>query len=325
MADRRYRTPEELAYLRKVYPTGVPVKEIANKLGIRPEDVYYAVSYYHIERRRSYQPTRIEWSAKEIRFIRKNFFQMTNAELAKALKKKRTKVREKCYELGLKRMEMEYWTPEQVQFMKDNYRTMGDTEIASILQERWTKKKGWSKKHVEKKRRYLGIKRTVAEEFQIRTGRYDAKDYKDFNGKMFPQGKKRLWFQNGKYRWMIKVGNEFVHYHRYKWEKHRGPIPKNKKLHFIDGDTTNCKLSNLVLLTKAALARRISNKNHSELSDSYIAGLLSWRSPDMKKHIINHPGIIDAKRKQIINNRKMGHHRCKKGSPAISKLKKQTT
>src|SRR5690606_24936246 len=116
---------------------------------------------------------------------------------------------------------------------------------------------------------------------------------------------------------------KFVHYHRYKWEKHRGPIPKNKKLHFLDGDTTNCKLSNLVLLTRAQLARRISNKNHRELSDSYIAGILSWRDPEMKRHIMNHPGIIDAKRQQIIAHRKMGIHRCKKDSPIISKQQNQ--
>lgn len=322
MADRRYRTPEHLAYLRKVYPTGVPVKEIATKLGLRPDDVYYSASYYNIERRRSYQPKRIEWTAREIAFIKANFHRMTNPELARKLKKKLTKVREKCYELGLKHMEMEYWTSEQVQYLKDNYRTMGDTAIAAVFQERWPKKKVWSKKHIEKKRMYLGIKRTVAEEFEIRTGRFNAKDYKDLNGKTFPEGKKRLWFSNGKYRWMIKVGNQFIHYHRYKWEKHRGPIPKNKKIHFIDGDTTNCRLSNLVLLTRTELARRISNKNHSELSDSYIAGLLSWRDPEMKKHIINHPGILEAKRQQIIANRQLGLHRCKKDSPIISKPQK---
>lgn len=328
MADRRYRSPEEIAYLRKVYPTGVPVKKIAAHLGIKPEEVYYSVSYYRIERRRSYQPKRIEWSNREINFIKKNFYSMTNAQLAQALKKKVTKVREKCYDLGLKKMEMEYWTEEQVQFLKENYRTIGDAELARMFQERWPKNKLWTKKHIDKKRGYLGLNRTLEEQFTIRTGRFNANDYKDLidgRTKHFPQGKKRLWFQNGKYRWMIKVGNQFIHYHRYKWEKHRGPIPDGYKLHFKDGDTTNCRLTNLELLSKSQLAKKVSDKNHSELSDSYIAGILSWRDPEMKKVVINHPGILEAKRQQILYNRSVGLHRCKKGSPAISKRKKQTT
>lgn len=321
MADRRYRSAAEIDYLRKVYPTGVPVKTIAKKLGISTSDVYYSVSYYQIERRRSHQPNRIEWSTRDIQFIKKNFHSMTNVQLAKKLKKKLTKVRDKCRELGLKHMELEYWTPEQVDYLKANYKTKGDTQLAAEFQQRWPKKKLWTFKHIDKKRGYLGLKRTIEEQFTIRTGRFNADDYKDLKDgrvKEFPQGKKRLWFQNGKYRWMIKIGKSFVHYHRYKWEKLRGPIPDGYKLHFKDGDTTNCRISNLELLTRSALAKKVSDKNHSELSDSYIAGILSWRDPEMKKHIINHPGILDAKRQQILSNRKMGLHRCKKGSPQIS-------
>lgn len=39
---------------------------------------------------------------------------------------------------------------------------------------------------------------------------------------------------------------EFVH--RAVWEKHYGPIPKGKKISFLDGNKDNCSIENLVLL-----------------------------------------------------------------------------
>lgn len=316
-------TKRRMSYLLKHYPIGTPVDEIAKHIGCSIQTVYDRAKYLNIPRAKKSPANAIQWSLKMLAYLRNNYQKKNNWQLSKDLGLKITAVRIKLYEIGLKRMEMEYWTDEQVEYLKANYKAKGDQELAAEFQKLWPKKKLWTKKHIEKKRMYLGIKRTTREQFLIRTGRFNPDDYKDLQGQEFPEGKKRLWFQNGKYRWMIKIGRTFVHLHRYLWEKKHGPIPKNKKLHFIDGDTTNCKLSNLVLLTRSELARRISHRNHAQLSDSYIAGLLSWRDPALKKLIINHPGIINAKREQIIQNRKIGLHRCKKSSPVISKPSKQ--
>lgn len=51
---------------------------------------------------------------------------------------------------------------------------------------------------------------------------------------------------------------KFVLKHRWIWEKHLGPIPKGCQIHFMDGDRTNCDISNLELITTSENARRNS-------------------------------------------------------------------
>jgi hypothetical protein len=116
---------------------------------------------------------KIQWTNDQLKFLKKNFYKLTNRKLADALGLKLTSVRTKCYELGLKRMELEYWTKEQVRFLRQNYKKIGDLELAEIFNQKWHKDKGWSKKHIEKKRRYLGLKRTEEEKnlIPIRTVR----------------------------------------------------------------------------------------------------------------------------------------------------------
>jgi hypothetical protein len=58
-----------------------------------------------------------------------------------------------------------------------------------------------------------------------------------------------------------KTGREYVHiklsdskwvlYHRYLWEQEHGPIPAKMKLAFINGNSLDCRLENLKLMTYA--------------------------------------------------------------------------
>lgn len=107
------------------------------------------------------------WTDEMIQFLKDNFFTMTNPQLAQSLNLRLTVTRNKCKELGLRRIEMEYWTVEQVQFLKDNYTNKGDVEIAEIFEQRWPKNKKWIKQHICKKRKYLKLKRTKEQVFAI--------------------------------------------------------------------------------------------------------------------------------------------------------------
>ena len=64
-----------------------------------------------------------EWTPFELNFIRCHFDKLTNFQLSHMLGLKLTMLRMKCYEMGLKRMELEYWTDEQVNYLKANYKT----------------------------------------------------------------------------------------------------------------------------------------------------------------------------------------------------------
>lgn len=108
-----------------------------------------------------------KWSAENIQFLKDNFFKLTNLQLSQSVDKTLTVTRNKCAELGLKRIEMEYWTEEQIQYLKDNYHTKGDVEIAEIFEVKWPKNKKWRKQHIRKKRGYLKLHRSEEEIFVI--------------------------------------------------------------------------------------------------------------------------------------------------------------
>lgn len=54
----------------------------------------------------------------------------------------------------------------------------------------------------------------------------------------------------------IKHNGNFVLLHRLVWEQSNGPIPHKHKISFKDGNTLNCELSNLELMTYSDSMRR---------------------------------------------------------------------
>ena len=61
----------------------------------------------------------------------------------------------------------------------------------------------------------------------------------------------------------VKVDGQrqMVYKHRWVWEQHHGEIPKGMVVSFRNGIRTDCRIENLILLTRAELAR---------LNQSYI-------------------------------------------------------
>jgi hypothetical protein len=210
-------------------------------------------------------------------FLKENYQELTNKELANALGLKLTRTRQELYKLGLKRMELEYWTNEQVQFLRDNYKNFGDTELAEIFEVKWFKAKGWCKKHIEKKRRYLFLKRTIKQKELIKIrntkmGRFAAcaKNRWKTTGQT-PIGEKRVWFTTGANLpfVVIKTKTGFVHYNRFLWEKEKGKIPAGMNVVVNGSDRINYTIKDLELLTNAQLsARNSANRVPAELKQT---------------------------------------------------------
>lgn len=219
---------------------------------------------------------KILFSDKDIQFIKDNFQIMTNDEIAAGLNLKKTRVRTLAYEMGLKRMEMEYWTPTQVAFLRENYQSIGDVEIAEIFENEWPKNKVWTKKHIEKKRRYLNLKRTKIElqEVHIRnkiSGRLAVANKKrwDVTGSN-PIGTILIWNTNGYQMAHIKTENGYVHYARWLWKKHYGDIPAGYNIVRKEGCPEIPTLEFLEQITKAENAVRNVQKHNKlpqELKD----------------------------------------------------------
>ena len=193
----------------------------------------------------------------EEEFIKDNFFSMTNQELANALGLKLTKLRGFAYALGLKRMELEYWTETQVDFLKLNYKEIGDTELAEIFEIKWKKNKGWTKKHIEKKRRYLNLKRTTLEKKKIKhrntqMGRFSecAKKKWETTGQA-PIGEKRIWYHPDNTPFVvIKTKKGFVHYNPWLWKKHKGKIPDGFIVRNFSNKLLEVQITDLKLITR---------------------------------------------------------------------------
>ena len=170
----------------------------------------------------------------------------------------------RLYELGLYHLELEYWTEEQVLFLHENYKSMGDTEIAEVFTVLWPKKKGWSKKHIVKKRRYLNLKRTEIEIQKIldrnkQQGRYSVNHWKRWFNREAEIGTIRTW---GSIQ-VIKTNSGWVHYAPFLWKENFGPIPTG----FVVARKIKSKpvsVENLELISKGELARRNSIMNYPE-------------------------------------------------------------
>lgn len=200
---------------------------------------------------------RIVWQQWQLDFLNANWERMTAEELSDELGITKTKVREKKYELGFYKLKLEYWTPEQINFLRLNYQEMGDTEMAAEFNKRWHKEKGWSKKHIEKKRRHLHLKRTAAQKKEIHQRNVDngmfamcpVKAWK-IRGTAAPIGEIRIWDHYGYPLKVIKTEDGFVHYTRWLYEKHNGPVPDNCIVRVKDGNPLNVVLDNLVLISR---------------------------------------------------------------------------
>lgn len=215
-------------------------------------------------------------------------------------------VRRICYQLGLKRMVLEYFTKQQIVFLSTHYMTIGDSEMAEIFQRKWPKQKPWNKKHIEKKRNYLGYHRTREQIKSIHTrnvknGKFAICPVKawDKRGRA-PEGEVRYWSHSTGQKFpVIKYQGKFVHWCRWAWKKYFGMIPTGKKVVFKDGNPYHLSPDNLELLSHAELARRNAVKSSQNLSNNYIAGLLTPRNPSLRQIIKQQIDILNIKRKQL--------------------------
>jgi len=105
------------------------------------------------------------------------------------------------------------WTKKEHAFLVKNYRSIGDTKLAELFNDKFPKDYSWTKKQIEKRRNYFGLKRTKEEERRLRKlNNKDGRHFKawDKRGRA-PEGTIRNWGD----RVFIKVNGKFVDYYRH--------------------------------------------------------------------------------------------------------------
>ena len=176
-------------------------------------------------------------------------------------------------------MSVHKYTREQVAFIYKNYLGVSSQELADIFN-----KKFKTDLHVRKIRAFKSnrkLKSGVSTRFhseqipfnkgkkypgQINTGSF-KKGQDAINKK--PIGTERICSKDGYI--VIKVQDEGRYQDRWKlkhrvvWEEANGPIPPGYRVKFLNGDRTDCRLENLMLISFSAMAR--FNQNDMETGD----------------------------------------------------------
>jgi hypothetical protein len=307
-----YWTPEMYDRLRTLYPvhtnkqleklTGWCVKELqyrAGRIGLKKDKEAHKKALSKIA-----NPEHID------KFITKNFDQYSNKELATMLGCSIGHVRARCYAMGMLRMTLEYWTEEQINFLIENYQVIGDKELAEIFNNMWSKEKGWTFKHIEKKRLYLKLKRSKEELHQIylrnlENGRWLNNEIQNRwdHSNLAKDGCIRLWkMSGGKQIPVIKVNGEWRHWAPYAWELEHGAIPEGHIVAYI-GDPSIIDVSNLELTTRSDLSRRIGIKNNGQLTDNGVAAMLARKDEALRLALRENKPLLELKRQQILLQR----------------------
>lgn len=96
--------------------------------------------------------------------------------------------------------------------------------------------------------------------------------------------------------------------HQYAWECAHGKVPKGYCISFKDGDSMNCTVENLELITRGNNMKR--NSCSVRLTDSYIAQTLARKKGgvglvdfELKETIMHNKPLIELKRKSLILKR----------------------
>lgn len=308
-------TKEQKQQLRELYPTHSN-REIAKMTGWNYTEILNVSKNMGLKKdpsTKSRSAGKIIPTQEQLKFIEENYHKLNNSELAKALGFKITKTREFLYSLGFKRMDLEYWTQEQIDFLLENYSTVGDTELAEIFNSKWPKQKGWSKKHIEKKRRYLGLKRSSDQLKAIRQDWADKGLYAESVRKRWittgsnPLGEIVWWNHHGRLIPHIKTDTGYVQYGRYRYQQLNGTIPEGFIVAFSDNDPMNISDKNLVLKTRSEMT--MINSASQNLTNNYVIGMMTQGNPELRDALRSFPELIEIKRQQLLLQREINNEK----------------
>ncbi len=204
---------------------------------------------------------------KILTYAKENLQTMSNVQIAENLGISIKSLRKVLYANNIKRLELEFWTKEQVDYLKRNYKKIGDSEIAEYFQKKFPKKKIWTKKHIEKKRLYLKLKRTPEELKLIHSRNTKKGRFAICNKKRWlatgvtPIGTIVFWSNQTKKRHFIRTEKGFVCYNRFLWESQNGKIPKGMCVARKNDNETPAQIEELELISRAELGRRNKLEN----------------------------------------------------------------
>lgn len=217
------------------------------------------------------------WSVQEDEFLRQNYEKMTTRELGGAIGRTKQAVMNRLKKLGI-RLSIE----EKERRLKDNIFKVGQTPWNKGIHCRFSPATEFKKGQKPKNIKSIGS-------VSVRT-------------KIMPDGKEQ------KYLFVKVSENKWVLLHRLLWEQNYGKIPDGFVVRFKDGDSMNCVLENLELISRKENRNR-NCKEHpgTVLTDNFIAarsfGLRGRYNREKFAFIQQNRDLIELKRKQLLLQR----------------------
>lgn len=243
------------------------------------------------------------WSDDDLNFLRDNYGKLSYAEIGDVIGKSPMAVKSKGAVI-LKRVSRN-WPAEHLEILKRDYATKAAPAIAAEIGRGVSAVHGMAHK--------LGLKKVDDWYQREESGRRNLLNGKQHRfqkgmtpwskgkklGPAHPNSKKTQFKKGSRPQNAVPVGTIVTHgsgylkikigepnvwefYHHHVWVKHRGPVPKGHVIRFRDGNSTNCEIDNLVLMTRTEHALRNSIWKYPEELVPTMAVLA-----DLKKEIRN--------------------------------------
>lgn len=254
---------------------------------------------------------KIHLTPEQIEFIHDNHGIISNQAIADHLGMKLRTLRTRMYTMGLTKFKMRAWVPEQIDYLIKHYQTKGNTEIAKYFNTKYPKQGSWLNTTINGKMIQLGLKRTPEQlkaihAAQTKCGAFSKNATKRWQTQgTLPDGTIRYYTKEPGTRPQphIRINGKFKPWSRWMWRQHKGPIPAGHLIVF-KGDNKILTIENLECVEAKEYRLRM-NKSCQELTDNYLVGLLGISHPHLRDEIRNSSDLLQAKRIQLLLNRKI--------------------
>ena len=225
------------------------------------------------------------YTQAEEKFIRENYSQMSCQEIASELKRPKLSVYAFANRMGIEKRtgfgrfwNKTEWTEEMIAFLKSNFHKMTNAELASALNLKIT--------IVRLKCASLGLRRFDPAYWNEEQVQFLKNNYR-FLGDVEIAEKMQLLFPKNK-----------------PWTKSH----ISKKRRYLQLNRTSKEVQSIISKNCAPGGRQYTidkNSSSKNMHDSWVAMLIAWRNPALRKEILKNRELLEIKRTQIILSREI--------------------
>ena len=226
-------------------------------------------------------------------FIIQNIKRLSVTEICNKIGVKDHQVYNCCFNQGIKISDYVAFSDSDVEFIRMNYSTMSHIQIGKIIgRSRWSikaKAKSLNLKRSEDAAKLIQSINTCATQFKKGAIPHNTKTDFEITIRSPHRGVSYKFIRISLANWIpLQIFN---------WEKVNGPIPEDKILRSISGNTLDCSPENWEPTDRADHLAK--NSGRKTLEDKYISSLLSIRDKPLRAVISQYPELIELKKNQL--------------------------